>query len=240
MSDQVKYLIRSFAVLMLPCMLLLTGCSGKESGTVSGKSGGNGIDIPSELREDAAYPEVETSEKSVEDTSDLSDNEATEQTIYDSSMNDYNEVELTDEELSNQFYEQHYGELSFEEIESLLVERNVYYNASGYYEEIIDYWENVRDVRDVANRIEPLFFTDMRYYAAEDFQGTPAVVIHLAKNEIYARHGYIFKNEDLNNYFMGCIWYQPVCNSEEFDDSVFNDYEKENLKILSDLDAENA
>ncbi|RGE68529.1 YARHG domain-containing protein [Eisenbergiella massiliensis] len=29
----------------------------------------------------------------------------------------------------------------------------------------------------------------------------------MAKNEIYARHKYIFKNEDLYNYFMGCVRY---------------------------------
>ena len=46
----------------------------------------------------------------------------------------------------------------------------------------------------------------------------------------------IFKNEDLYNYFMGCIWYSPTCDSTDFDDNIFNEYEKANLEILSDLD----
>lgn len=58
----------------------------------------------------------------------------------------------------------------------------------------------------------------------------------LAKNEIYARHGYIFKNEDLYNYFMGCVWYNPTCKAEDFDDSVLNEYEKANLEILASMD----
>ena len=51
-----------------------------------------------------------------------------------------------------------------------------------------------------------------------------------------ARHGYIFKNEDLYNYFMGCVWYNPTCKAEDFDDSVLNEYEKANLEILASMD----
>ena len=43
-------------------------------------------------------------------------------------------------------------------------------------------------------------------------------------------------NKDLYNYFMGCIWYSPTCDSANFDDSIFNKYEKANLEILKSLD----
>lgn len=123
-----------------------------------------------------------------------------------------------------------------EEMINAINERSEYYKASAYYSEIIDYWENVREVRDISNVIEPLFETDKKYYTKEEFEKEPMLVIHLAKNEIYARHGYIFANEDLYNYFMGCIWYNPTCNSADFNDIVFNEYEKANLEILSNLD----
>ncbi|MDE7187440.1 MAG: YARHG domain-containing protein [Lachnospiraceae bacterium] len=123
-----------------------------------------------------------------------------------------------------------------EEIIKAINERSQYYQASAYYSEIIDYWENVREVRDISNVLEPLFETDKKYYTKEEFESEPMLVIHLAKNEIYARHGYIFTNEDLYNYFMGCIWYSPTCDAADFDDSVFNEYEKANLEILADLD----
>lgn len=123
-----------------------------------------------------------------------------------------------------------------EEIIKAINERSQYYRASAYYSEIIDYWENVREVRDISNVLEPLFETDKKYYTKEEFESEPMLVIHLAKNEIYARHGYIFKNEDLYNYFMGCIWYSPTCDAADFDDSIFNEYEKANLEILADLD----
>ena len=88
----------------------------------------------------------------------------------------------------------------------------------------------------ISNVIEPLFETDKKYYTEEEFASEPMLVIHLAKNEVYARHDYIFTNDDLNNYFMGCIWYSPTCYSTDFDNSVFNEYEKANLEILANLD----
>ena len=123
-----------------------------------------------------------------------------------------------------------------DELLSLLDERNPYYQASAYYNEVTDYWENGREVRDIANRIEPLFDTDVRYYTEADFADTPVLIIHLAKNEIYARHGYIFQDADLSNYFMGCIWYQPAVEGSVFDDAVLNAYERQNLHLLAALD----
>lgn len=122
------------------------------------------------------------------------------------------------------------------ELENTIDERSQYYRASAYYLEIVDYWENVREARDVSNVNEPLIATNKQYYTKENFENEPKLVIHLAKNEIYARHGYIFKNEDLYNYFMGCVWYNPTCKAEDFDDSVLNEYEKANLEILASMD----
>ena len=133
---------------------------------------------------------------------ELSENDITDNSIYNSSWTE-------------------------EEIIKAVNERSQYYKASAYYSEIIDYWENAREVRDITNVLEPLFETDKKYYTKEEFESEPMLVIHLAKNEIYARHGYIFKNEDLYNYFMGCIWYSPTCDSTDFDDNIFNEYEKE-------------
>lgn len=124
-----------------------------------------------------------------------------------------------------------------EELIGAINERSQYYRASAYYSEITDYWENTREVRDVSNVIEPLFETDKKYYTKQEFEKEPMLVIHLAKNEIYARHGYIFADEDLYHYFMGCIWYSPTCERADFDDSVFNEYERANLEILAELDA---
>jgi hypothetical protein len=175
-------------------------------------------------------------------TSQEQENQASDQETQNSDQKTQNSDQATKEspisnaELYRQFHEKYYAGMTDEEIEAAVIAGNEDYRASSYYSEITDYWENVRGVTDISNTIDPLYYTDMRYYTAEDFADDPAVVIHLAKNEIYARHGYIFKNKDLNHYFLGCAWYHPLVSAEDFDNSVFNEYEVANLKVLSALD----
>ena len=53
-----------------------------------------------------------------------------------------------------------------------------------------------------------------------------------AINEIYARHGYIFSTESFKNYYEGLSWYHGTIPSDQFNDSVFNEYEYENVEKL--------
>ena len=59
-----------------------------------------------------------------------------------------------------------------------------------------------------------------------------ASTLRLARNEIYAKHGRKFQTEDLNQYFSQKSWYDGYLSAEEFDDSVLNEYEKENLTLV--------
>lgn len=73
-------------------------------------------------------------------------------------------------------------------------------------------------------------------YTTENFKNEPLLEIHPAKNEIYARHKYTFIDPDLYYYFMGCSWYTLTTVPHELDTLVFNEYERENLKVLTALD----
>lgn len=58
-------------------------------------------------------------------------------------------------------------------------------------------------------------------------------ILCLARNEIYARHGRRFNDEAIQKYFNSMPWYEGTVEPEDFDDGVFNQYEKANLeKIL--------
>lgn len=140
-------------------------------------------------------------------------------------------IEYDDEQLL-----QYEASWSAEQTQDEIRKRAVYFSKCSYYEEVLDFLENNREVRDISLYIEPLYYSDKEYYAETDFADVPLLIIHLAKNEIYARHGYIFKDEDLSNYFMGQLWYLPSVSSEEFDDNIFNDIEKKNLELFSRLD----
>ena len=89
---------------------------------------------------------------------------------------------------------------------------------------------------DISYLVEPLYPTDLVYIEEEAFKDYPSLLLHLLKNEMYARHGYIFNDQDLDNYFRGLIWYTPQISATEFDVSIFNEIEVHNLDILARLD----
>lgn len=74
--------------------------------------------------------------------------------------------------------------------------------------------------------------SDSRYITTAELQGFDAWKIRIAINEIYARHGRIFRDEELNAYFSSRSWYQPTVQPDMFSESVFNEYERENLRVL--------
>ena len=56
--------------------------------------------------------------------------------------------------------------------------------------------------------------------------------LRYAVNEIYARHGYIFKDDQLRTYYEQYDWYKETVKPEDFSDSVFNEVEKRNVQML--------
>ena len=74
-----------------------------------------------------------------------------------------------------------------------------------------------------------------RYYTVEELRNISPDELRIAKNEIYARHGRMFKDQALNDYFRSKSWYRPVYTPEQFDamgDSVFNSCELANRDVL--------
>lgn len=74
--------------------------------------------------------------------------------------------------------------------------------------------------------------SDSRYLSDDEVRNVEAEQLMLGRNEIYARHGYIFQDADIQAYFESTSWYQGTVTGEKFDDSVFNDYEKGNLEYI--------
>lgn len=178
---------------------------------------------------------LEHTKQVIEDNTDYEDVEDSTDSIGEGQTEQTKE-ELSELELQEIVYEKYYSVWEEDELVKACAERSKYYRKSAYYAEVVDFWENVLEVRDITNRVEPMFYTDLKGYTEADFKELPPNIIHLAKNEIYARRGYIFKNVDLYNYFMGCVWYNQTCKPEDFEVSVFNEFEEANLKILVELD----
>jgi len=58
--------------------------------------------------------------------------------------------------------------------------------------------------------------------------------LNVAINEIYARHGRIFKDDELRKYFESTSWYNGTVQPEDFSESWFNDVEEYNVSFLRD------
>ncbi|MCR5624684.1 MAG: YARHG domain-containing protein [Lachnospiraceae bacterium] len=74
--------------------------------------------------------------------------------------------------------------------------------------------------------------SDKKYLDAYDIYHLPKKKVQLAINEIYARHGYIFGDNKYSKIFMNKTWYEPTVSPDDFDESVFNKYEKMNIVTL--------
>lgn len=71
-----------------------------------------------------------------------------------------------------------------------------------------------------------------RNYTTAELENLSKEKLRLARNEIYAKHGRKFETADLNEYFNSQSWYKGYLSAEQFDDSVLNDYEKQNLDAI--------
>lgn len=77
-----------------------------------------------------------------------------------------------------------------------------------------------------------------RYITSGDLNILSARELKLARNEIYARHGRIFKSTDLDSYFRDKSWYSPSIPADQFKDGYLNSVEFENVKFIVNYEKE--
>ena len=65
-----------------------------------------------------------------------------------------------------------------------------------------------------------------------DLLNLSAEELRIAKNEIYARHGRLFVDTELQSYFNGCSWYRGRIEPDEFDEGMLNELERANVQII--------
>ena len=78
-----------------------------------------------------------------------------------------------------------------------------------------------------------LLSSDNAYLKSYDVKELSQTELMLARNEIYARRGYIFSDGELAEYFASKNWYHPVAGADRFSEDALNVYEKSNLTFLS-------
>ena len=73
------------------------------------------------------------------------------------------------------------------------------------------------------------------YLTKDDLKTLSKKQLSYARNEIFARHGYVFKSQEYQDYFSSKNWY---VKNESYDgnQNVFNEFEKANLKLIESLE----
>ena len=85
-----------------------------------------------------------------------------------------------------------------------------------------------------------IYPTDTQYISYAELSAFSRHDIMLMRNEIYARHGYNFQNEEVRDYFMSKDWYYPVegVNSSTFGVENMNECERANLETIVSYEKE--
>lgn len=73
--------------------------------------------------------------------------------------------------------------------------------------------------------------SDKELLKENDLKKLSAVQLTYARNEIYARHGYIFESAELNSYFRKKTWYSPLGDNSKV---KLNGTEEANAKFIKD------
>lgn len=71
-----------------------------------------------------------------------------------------------------------------------------------------------------------------RYLSSEDLDGLSKEELKLARNEIFARHGRIFNDPDLQSYFEAQPWYVGTISADDFSDDMLSDIERDNIALI--------
>lgn len=82
-------------------------------------------------------------------------------------------------------------------------------------------------------------YSDSREYTLTELSTLSNFELYVARNEIYARHGRMFQNQDLRDHFAGKRWYYASVPATDFDRLVtLNSAEKANANLILGLEQE--
>lgn len=74
--------------------------------------------------------------------------------------------------------------------------------------------------------------SDREYIQSSDLTKLTDEELTLARNEIYARRGRIFKNAEIREYFMSQSWYTGTIEPDEFSEDMLSNLEKSNVQKI--------
>ena len=81
--------------------------------------------------------------------------------------------------------------------------------------------------------------SDKKYLSEDEVRAKTVEDLMVGRNEIFARHGYMFEDASLKSHFESTSWYQGTVASSEFNsEQVFNEFEKKNVELIKKVEDE--
>ena len=87
------------------------------------------------------------------------------------------------------------------------------------------------EVADASEYVLPE--SNVRVYETSELEALSDHDLFLARNEIYARHGYVFQAGELSEYFSSKSWYHP---SDVFNEGDISEVERQNVSTILSLE----
>ncbi|MCX6164776.1 MAG: YARHG domain-containing protein [Ignavibacteriae bacterium] len=97
-------------------------------------------------------------------------------------------------------------------------------------------FDKVVDANDTGKYPGKYPFASTRELTLDDLKGISDFDLKIMRNEILARLGYIFQDEDMKFYFSGQKWYKPKSNNV---DKMLSDVQKANIQTLDIIEKRN-
>lgn len=79
--------------------------------------------------------------------------------------------------------------------------------------------------------------SDTEQITLDQLQGLSSTEARIARNEILARHGRKFKDQELQAHFDGCSWYTGTVEADDFDYMVLSPLEQQNVEVIKEYEA---
>lgn len=137
------------------------------------------------------------------------------------------------------------GTIELLESGNVAVESNVVeYDATAPWSLAVPYTELAPCTFDASsfapNPGDYILPSDARYITRDDLLPLTQFQVQLARNELFARHGYTFNNPDVRAHFMSKSWYHedPNVTSATFGVNDLTAVEKENLDTILEYERE--
>lgn len=80
--------------------------------------------------------------------------------------------------------------------------------------------------------------SSIRVLDKSELAGLSAEQCRIARNEIYAKHGRMFDDAGLQNYFNSCSWYHGTIPADRFSDTMLSDIEIKNRNLIVSYEKE--